>query len=313
MCCCWICGASCCKCCSICCNWNTTGRMSAKVSNCASRWRSAANFSWAIRCMSCCCCLSTISLCSFCCCSNHCNCLSNVAFSALRVWCCWLDCCNCSLSSATASSDSSSMCPSTLSSCLRWLAISFVFSNASCPILVKILELVRYSNSSPRSLSRAFKNAVTSDCANSTARVNCSKLSWVICCNWVSTALTLSASTTPSLKHVTERCTFCNLPFTFSRARLISQRAKYCFWSCATKHTSANPCAVPRRNTVRGELVNSSEPSISVNFPSLPLSLGIWLNRARHMASKMVDLPAPVLPTIATSPALASGSASKSI
>ena len=38
-----------------------------------------------------------------------------------------------------------------------------------------------YSNNSPRSLSRAFKKAVTSDCANNTARVNCSKLSWVIC------------------------------------------------------------------------------------------------------------------------------------
>ena len=76
---------------------------------------------------------------------------------------------------------------------------------------------------------------------------------------------------------------------------------------------SAKPCAVPRRNTVKGELVKSSEPSTSCSLPSLSFKRGILLNRARHMASKMVDLPAPVFPTMAIKPAEAKGSDSKSI
>ena len=70
---------------------------------------------------------------------------------------------------------------------------------------------------------------------------------------------------------------------------------------------------MPRRKTVSGELVKSSEPSTSCNLPSLSFKRGILLNSARHMASKMVDLPAPVFPTIATKPAEANGSDSKSI
>ena len=64
---------------------------------------------------------------------------------------------------------------------------------------------------------------------------------------------------------------------------------------------------------VKGEFVCSSEPSISVSFPSLSFKRGIRLKRARHIASKIVDLPAPVFPTMAIKPAEAKGSASKSI
>ena len=77
--------------------------------------------------------------------------------------------------------------------------------------------------------------------------------------------------------------------------------------------SSAKPCAVPRRKTVSDELVKSSEPSTSVSLPSLSFKRGILLNRARHIASKMVDFPAPVLPMIATKPEEAKGSDSKSI
>ena len=70
---------------------------------------------------------------------------------------------------------------------------------------------------------------------------------------------------------------------------------------------------MPRRNTVSGELVKSSEPSTSVSLPSLSFKRGILLNRARHIASKIVDFPAPVFPTMATKPADAKGSDSKSI
>ena len=50
-----------------------------------------------------------------------------------------------------------------------------------------------------------------------------------------------------------------------------------------------------------------------MSLPSLSFKRGTLLNNAKHMASKMVDLPAPVLPIIATKPALANGSDSKSI
>ena len=199
--------------------------MSEKMSNCSSNWRSVARAVWALSCVSCCRCLMVISLSSFCCCSNHCCCCLSWVRSVSSCWTCCCVCWNCACMAATSSSVRISIWPKTFSSCLRWLVISRVFSNASCPILAKILELVRYSSNSPRSVSRAFKNAVTSDCASKTARVNCSKLSWVICWIWLSTALLLSATTTPSVRHLSERCTLCNFPLAFSRARLISQRA----------------------------------------------------------------------------------------
>ena len=59
--------------------------------------------------------------------------------------------------------------------------------------------------------------------------------------------------------------------------------------------------------------MSNSEPSLSSNLPSLSFKRGILLNSAKHIASKMVDFPAPVLPTIAMRPALARGSAEKSI
>lgn len=63
----------------------------------------------------------------------------------------------------------------------------------------------------------------------------------------------------------------------------------------------------------QGELVNNSEPSTSTSFPSLSFKRGILLKSAKHMASKIVDFPAPVFPTTAIKPALAKGSLSKSI
>ena len=69
----------------------------------------------------------------------------------------------------------------TFSRSVRFCLISLNLTAARLLTSVKICELVKYSSKSARSWSLAFKNAPTSDCANNTARVNCSKLRPISC------------------------------------------------------------------------------------------------------------------------------------
>ena len=146
---------------------------------------------------------------------------------------------------------------------------------------------VNSSNNSPRSLAGAFKKAANPPCANNIDFVKREKSNPVISTTCFKTSLTLLAIIFP-LSSANSAKGGCNLPKALFLARLCPQKTRY-FLPLTANSTSASQSPVPR-------VISSFLLCVILS------KRGVCWYKAKHSASKIVLLPAPVCPVITNNP-----------